>query len=47
MLKADLEFFLPRMYCYFDDTIGTETELFNDFTGERLAINEFNSQNKI
>ena len=46
MLKADTKFFLPRVYCYFDDTIGTETELFNDFTGERLAINEFNSQNE-
>ena len=46
MLKADMKFFLPRMYCYFDDTIGNETELFNDFTGERLAINEFNSQNE-
>ncbi len=45
MLKADAKFFLPRIYCYFDDTIGTETELFNDFTGERLAINEFNAQN--
>ena len=46
MLKADMKFFLPRIYCYFDDTVGTETELFNDFTGERLAINEFNSQNE-
>ena len=46
MLKADTKFFLPRIYCYFDDTIGTETELYNDFTGERLAINEFNSENE-
>ena len=46
MLKADMKFFLPRVYCYFDDTIGTETELFNDFTGERLAINEFNFKNQ-
>ena len=46
MLKADMKFFLPRIYCFFDDTIGNEIELFNDFTGERLAINEFNLENK-
>jgi len=46
MLNADTKFFLPRIYCYFDDIIGSETELYNDFTGERLAINEFNLQNK-
>ena len=46
MLKADMKFFLPRIFCYFDDTIGSEIELFNDFTGERLAINEFNSENE-
>lgn len=45
MLKADSKFFLPRIYCYFDDVIGSETELYNDFTGERLAINEFNAEN--
>ena len=46
MLKAEMKYFLPRVYCYFDDTLGTERELFNDFTGERLAIKEFNSDNK-
>ena len=46
ILKADSKFFLPRIFCFFDDTIGSEVELFNDFTGERLAINEFNSENK-
>ena len=34
--------FLPRVFCYFDDTIGRETELFGDFTGQRLAIHDFN-----
>jgi len=43
MFKADEKFFLPRVFCYFDDTIGNETELYNDYTGERLAINEFNA----
>lgn len=42
MLEADEGYYLPRVFCYFDDTIGTELELYNDFTGERLAINEFN-----
>ena len=31
MLNADTKFFLPRVFCYFDDVIGTEIELFNDF----------------
>jgi hypothetical protein len=42
MLEAEEKFFLPRIFCYFDNTTGSETELFNDYTGERLAINEFN-----
>jgi len=42
MFDANEKYFLPRVYCYFDDTIGAETELYNDYTGERLAINEFN-----
>ncbi len=36
------KYFLPRIFCYFDDTIGSETELYNDYTGMRLALNEFN-----
>jgi hypothetical protein len=42
MFDAPEKYFLPRVFCYFDDIIGSETELYNDFTGERLAINEFN-----
>lgn len=38
------KFYLPRIYCYFDDVIGSEIELYNDYTGLRLAINEFNQQ---
>jgi len=33
---------LPRIFTYFDDIIGDEIALYNDFTGERLAIAEFN-----
>lgn len=39
-------FCLPRIFCYFDDIIGSEAELYNDYTGVRLAINEFNQSNK-
>jgi hypothetical protein len=46
MLKAGEKYFLPRIFCYFDDTVGSEIELYNDFTGERLAINEFNDANE-
>lgn len=42
MLEAGERYYLPRVFCYFDDTVGTEIELYNDYTGERLAINEFN-----
>ena len=42
---VDEKFFLPRVFSYFDDTIGDEVSLYNDFTGERLAINEFNNNN--
>ena len=46
MMTNNSNFFLPRVFSYFDDTIGTELELFNDYTGERLAINEFNLNNE-
>jgi hypothetical protein len=32
---------LPRVVCYFDDIIGLT---YSEFNGERLAINEFNSE---
>jgi hypothetical protein len=46
MFEAGAEHYLPRVYCYFDDTIGSEVELYNEFTGERLAINEFNQSHE-
>ncbi len=42
MFDASEKYFLPRVFCYFDDIVGSEVELYNDYTGERLAINEFN-----
>jgi hypothetical protein len=42
LFDAEVTRFLPRVICYFDDTIGGDVEFYNDFTGERLAIREFN-----
>jgi hypothetical protein len=42
ILESEDKYLLPRMVVYFDDVIGNERELYNDFTGVRLAINEFN-----
>jgi hypothetical protein len=38
--------FLPRVFMYFDDIVGDDTWLCNDFTGERLAIEEFNQKHE-
>ncbi|MGL4635499.1 MAG: hypothetical protein ACRCWF_05910 [Beijerinckiaceae bacterium] len=35
--------FLPRAFCYFDDLVGDDHELHCEWTGELLAINEFNA----
>ncbi len=45
LLTAESAFLAPRIFCYFDDTLGSDNALFNDYTGERLAIAEFNAQN--
>jgi len=37
---------LPRLFCYFDDVRGSEIQLYSDYTGERLAISEFNTANE-
>ena len=46
MLEADERHYLPRVFCYFDDTTGTDIALFSDFTGQRLSIHEFNEAHK-
>jgi hypothetical protein len=46
LFDAGAAHFLPRCVCYFDDTIGGETELYGDFTGVRLAIHEFNGSHQ-
>ena len=46
IFEGDEKYFLPLLFCYFDDVTGSEIELYNDYTGERLAINEFNNTHK-
>jgi hypothetical protein len=41
---ADHSSYLPRVLCYFDDTVGPHEELHSEFTGELLAIREFNDE---
>ena len=40
LFTGDPRLLLPRVYCYFDDILG---ETFSEFTGERLAVAEFNA----
>ena len=44
LLEADCSVLLPRVYCYFDDIMGFA---YSDFTGERLAIKEFNASHSM
>ncbi len=39
LLAGPQDIFLPRVHCSFDDIMGYS---YNDFTGERLAIADFN-----
>jgi hypothetical protein len=45
LLEDDAGYLLPRIFMYFDDIMGDAVWLCNDFTGERLAIREFNERN--
>jgi hypothetical protein len=44
ILEADEALLLPRVHCYFDDIMGFTC---SEFTGERLAIDEFNSTHRL
>ena len=35
---------LPRVYCYFDDTVWPESACHNEYIGELCAIREFNAE---
>jgi hypothetical protein len=42
VLNASSKHFLPRVFHYFDDIIGSDFVLQNEFVGQRRAIQEFN-----
>jgi hypothetical protein len=44
LFDVDPDHFLPRVFMYFDDTIGTNTWAVSEFAGEPLAIEEFNQK---
>lgn len=43
IFSEDHRFLLPRVFCYLDDCIGDDHELHSEFTGELLALGEFNT----
>src|SRR5260370_14508764 len=43
LLSADAPSLLPRVFCHFDDVVGGAWELHSEYTGELLAISEFNT----
>jgi len=46
LLGTGRERMLPRVYMYFDDIFGEEADMHCSFTGERLAISEFNASHE-
>jgi hypothetical protein len=44
LFEADQNLLLPRIHCYFDDILGFT---YSEFTGELLAIADFNSGHKM
>lgn len=44
LFDQDHRFFLPRVACYFDDIVGDIDWGYGPFTGELLAIGEFNER---
>ena len=39
--------FLPKVFMYFDDIVGGDIWLSNDYTGQGLAIDEFNKKHEL
>jgi hypothetical protein len=46
IFEVDHKHLLPRIACYFDDMVGDLDWAYNDFTGELLAIKEFNASHE-
>lgn len=45
IFSGNTDNFLPRVFCFFDDCVGSDYELHTKFTGELLAIEDFNTAN--
>jgi hypothetical protein len=46
VFEQDHHRLLPRVVCYFDDMVGDIDWAYNEFTGELLAIKEFNEAHR-
>jgi hypothetical protein len=46
MFESDESYRLPRVHNYFDDIVGSEIAPCSEYTGERLAIREFNDSHE-
>lgn len=44
LFEQDYSNFLPRLFMYFDDVIGTEYEMYSPCNGQLLAISDFNER---
>jgi hypothetical protein len=47
LFEGNDEYLSPRIFSYFDDIIGNDLCLISDWTGELLAIKEFNKKNEM
>ena len=47
LLDAGPSHFLPRVFMCFNDIIGDDVWLYDDYTGERLAIEEYNKNHSM
>jgi hypothetical protein len=46
IFETDHRYLLPRVACYVDDMVGDIDWAYNEFTGELLAIKEFNANHE-
>jgi len=44
IMDGEVKHYLPRVICYFDDLAGGLLDAYSDYSGELLAIREFNEQ---
>lgn len=43
-VEGQSDHFLPRIFSYFDDTLGSEQEMYGPFNGQLAAIHDFNEK---